>query len=540
MHTTDDTAQPIDTATRDGLLATLLLQHPGAIVSAYDGDGRPEGLPEGLHLSRHVFSIRSPLELVAGSSQPGLFESWEQAKLLGAASLEVELVDGTRATCHIVDMRHRHGALIGVMAGDGPMNVTKALGLEPDVMPKTGRVDKDDLAIIRYVDGRICRILGYEPSDLIGKRSLGLIHPEDQQRALGAWRDMLASPGLTTRVRARHLHGDGSWIWMELTNNNLLAEPERRVVTEMIDISEEMSAVETLRQREQLLTRLAEALPTGVLHVDRRRNVRYSNSRLHRLLGTTPSSTVADQLAAVHPDDRPVLSNALDGVLAGGGDADVEVGVRVAGARLTRRCAIAIRALTDSDDVTVGAVLCIDDVTESLALRTELERRATIDDLTGCLNRGAVLEELQRSLLHNAAGTRGTAIVFLDLDGFKEVNDTFGHLAGDQLLSSAARRLCGAMRDQDVIGRLGGDEFLILLPGIRGVEAAMTMAARLGDSLAEPLEVVMGLPTRIRSSIGVAWSDSSTISGDALVAAADIAMYVSKASRACEPILADL
>jgi diguanylate cyclase (GGDEF)-like protein len=351
---------------------------------------------------------------------------------------------------------------------------------------------------------------------------------------------MLASPGIGSRVRARHRHKDGSWVWMELTNNNLLGRPGGRVITEMVDVSDEMSAIETLRQREQLLSRLAEALPTGVLHVDRHRSVRYSNSRLHSLLGTAPSQKVDDQLAQVVSTDRAALSHLLDRVLGGGGDADVEVGVQIEGQRLARRCAIAIRALTDSDDVTVGAVVCVDDVTESSTVRTELERRATVDELTGCLNRGAVLEELQRSLLDNVPGARGMAIVFLDLDGFKEVNDTFGHLAGDQLLSSAARRLCSAMREEDVIGRLGGDEFLVLLPGIKGAAAAMAMAGRLAEALAEPLEAVMGHPTRIRSSIGVAWSDSPMTSGDALVAAADVAMYASKAARACEPVLAGL
>ena len=136
-------------------------------------------------------------------------------------------------------------------------------------MPKTGRIDKDDVAMIRFADERICQILGYEPDDLVGTRSLDLVHPEDHVRAVDAWMEMLAAPGRTTRLRRRHRRKDGSWLWMELTNTNLLEQAEACVVTEMIDISDELVALETLRQREQLLTRLAEALPSGVLHVDR-------------------------------------------------------------------------------------------------------------------------------------------------------------------------------------------------------------------------------------------------------------------------------
>lgn len=105
---------------------------------------------------------------------------------------------------------------------------------------------------------------------------------------------------------------------------------------------------------------------------------------------------------------------------------------------------------------------------------------------------------------------------------------------------SAACRLRGAMRDHDVIGRLGGDEFLVLLPAIERVEASMGIAARLGAALAVPLDPVDDLLISIRSSIGVAWSDSPSIGADALVAAADRAMYESKASHACEPVLAVL
>jgi diguanylate cyclase (GGDEF)-like protein len=128
--------------------------------------------------------------------------------------------------------------------------------------------------------------------------------------------------------------------------------------------------------------------------------------------------------------------------------------------------------------------------------------------------------------------------VFIDLDGFKEVNDTFGHLAGDRLLARSAGRLRNAMRSGDTVGRLGGDEFLILLPNVSDVDTAMSIATRLGAELAEPLDVVDGLPVNIRSSIGVAWSDVGTTTADVLVAAADRAMYECKRAGTNEPVLA--
>ena len=233
------------------------------------------------------------------------------------------------------------------------------------------------------------------------------------------------------------------------------------------------------------------------------------------MVGVGRSTTVEEQLATVVPDDRGTLAEALEGVLVDGNDADLEVRLRMPGSSKMQRCAIAIRVLTDADDAPAGAVLCIDDVTEASALRAELERRATVDELTGCLNRAAVLDALDRILASHPTGSAGTAVMFLDLDGFKEVNDTFGHKAGDQLLASAASRLRGAMRGVDIIGRLGGDEFIVVLPSVHNIDEAMRIGLRLGDALTAPLEVVGGLPMRIRSSIGVAWASTAGVTADA-------------------------
>ena len=181
-------------------------------------------------------------------------------------------------------------------------------------------------------------------------------------------------------------------------------------------------------------------------------------------------------------------------------------------------------------------MLSIDDVTEASELRAELERRATVDDLTGCLNRASVLRELDRILRHHAAGSPGTAVVFLDLDGFKEVNDTYGHGAGDRLLTSVATRLHSISRTGDVIGRLGGDEFIVVLPSITDVAEATQVGHRLSTALTEPLEVVGGHAVRIRSSIGVAWSGAPDVTAEALTTAADQAMYDSKRAGMSEPV----
>ncbi|MCU1399310.1 MAG: domain S-box-containing protein/diguanylate cyclase protein [Acidimicrobiales bacterium] len=526
---------------RDASLHALLVQHPNALVAAADAHGLFVEVPASVELLGHrVVEARSALDLVEPACRAAVMEAWEKALELGGGIAPVTLIGGAEASFYFIDVRPSHGVLMVILAADEHIELVAALAGREPVMPKSGRTDKDELAIIRFADDRALRMLGFTLDEIVGCRSLDLIHPDDQFKAIDAWMEMLSTPGAVTRLRARHKRGDGSWLWVELTNNNLLAGPEHSVVTEMIDIADEMSALEAVRQREQLLLRLADALPSGVLHIDRDRNVVYGNSQLHRVVGIGPVATLADQLAAVIPEDRFVLESSLVSVLVDGLDADLEVRLALPGETKIRYCSIAIRSLTDADDAPVGAVLCIDDVTEASVLRAELEIRATTDDLTGCLNRAAVLRELDAALAHHADHSPGTAVVFLDLDGFKEVNDTFGHTTGDRLLVSAADQLRSAMRSIDFIGRLGGDEFVVVLPAVRSIEEATRIGMRLTDALAQPVEIVGGLPTRIRSSIGVAWTDIVGVTSETLTAAADRAMYESKRAGTAEPVFVSL
>jgi diguanylate cyclase (GGDEF)-like protein/PAS domain S-box-containing protein len=530
-----------DEATQVEVLSSLLRRHPGALVSAIEASGLFVDLPATIELlGQQLAHAVSALALVEPAYRNAIITAWDQANAVGAATVPVVLANGIGAHYHFVDVRAQHGVLVGVIvADDAQVDLASSFSGHMAVMPKSGRIEKDAQAVIVSADDRICRMLGYQPGELIGTRSLALLHPEDRDSAVDSWMEMLSAPAGSSRLRARHERKDGSWLWLELTNTNRLAEAEGRVVTEMIDISDEMAALEALRQREQLLVRLAEALPSGILHVDRERNIVYANARLHHVVGVGRSATVDHQLATVIPEDRAALAAALHVTLVDGRDIDFEVRVRMPGEADLRLCAIASRALTDAGGTPAGAVLCVDDVTEASGLRAELERRATIDELTGCLNRAAVLDALDDRLRRHAATASGTAVVFLDLDGFKEVNDTFGHKAGDRLLAGAASRLRRAMREGDVIGRLGGDEFIVVLADVNSSQEAMRIGFRLRETLAEPVDVVHGMPIRIRSSIGVAWANGDAVDGDTLTAAADHAMYESKRAGAGEPVLAN-
>ena len=126
-------------------------------------------------------------------------------------------------------------------------------------------------------------------------------------------------------------------------------------------------------------------------------------------------------------------------------------------------------------------------------------------------------------------------VVYVDLDGFKSVNDTLGHAAGDELIVLVAERLEEVSRGDDDVGRLGGDEFLVLLRGIPGREAAMLAARRISEALSGAFVLATG-PKDLSASLGVACADRRTITAEELVERADAAMYRSKEQGCGQPV----
>jgi diguanylate cyclase (GGDEF)-like protein/PAS domain S-box-containing protein len=349
--------------------------------------------------------------------------------------------------------------------------------------------------------------------------------------------DMLRVPNSRRRVRVRHRHRDGSWRWFEITNRNLLNDPTHAcVVTEMVDITDEMAAQEALRAREHLLRRLTDTLPVGILQIDTSRSIVYRNARLDTILGRTRATTADQEFSRVLPAYRPALEAALEAVLHEGTDQDLEVAVRRA-RRDVRRCTVSLRALTDEVGAVSGAIMCVSDVSESFRLREELEHQATFDALTGCYNRASILRLLDEALAHRRDGL-GTAVIFLDLDHFKDLNDRLGHAAGDALLIEVAQRLRRAIRGADLVGRLGGDEFLVVLPNVRSATRAATIAERVTASLSGTPIRVLTEDLTAEASIGLAWSGEKGLDGDTLVARADEAMYACKRGRAARAVAA--
>ncbi len=297
------------------------------------------------------------------------------------------------------------------------------------------------------------------------------------------------------------------------------------------------TTAELLRAREHLLARLAEVVPVGVLQIDALGRVVFTNDRLHDILGCPPAATLDEQLATVLERDRRLARAGVDSVLRDGVDDDVDVVVRPPWAEDSdvRRCTLHLRALTDDDGETTGAIVCVSDVTDVAARRDGMHLRATFDTLTRCHNRESTMTALA-ALLAGAGDGSSPAAILVDLYNFKELNDGHGQGAGDEFLGVVARRLRGAVREDDVVGRIGGDTFLVLCPGIATAAEALRTATRVAESLGHEIQL-KDVRVGSRASIGVAWSSEHDIDADTLLSHADAAVQESKRRGVGRPVL---
>jgi diguanylate cyclase (GGDEF)-like protein len=160
---------------------------------------------------------------------------------------------------------------------------------------------------------------------------------------------------------------------------------------------------------------------------------------------------------------------------------------------------------------------------------SDAERRAQTDPLTGVLNRRSLIERLDAACTRAKARGLPIALLFIDLDHFKQINDTFGHLAGDACLCAIIEPIHAELRHSDVIGRYGGEEFVVILSSADAA-AATPIAQRILERVADVRVSGFGSPISVTCSIGIATSDTSGIWGEPLLAQADAAVYVAKRS----------
>lgn len=274
------------------------------------------------------------------------------------------------------------------------------------------------------------------------------------------------------------------------------------------------------------LAEVLDLMPDAVCVVDMEGRLMFVNASFERILGYSAEEVLGQPIFdLIHPDDREVTAAQAEAVVAGewqhhfrnrylhkdGHNVDIQWSARWLPEYQVR--------------IGVGR-----EVTELRKLERELEYRANHDSLTGLVNRDRLHAELQAAVEHAERTDQAVALLYLDLDGFKSVNDRGGHSVGDELLREVAVRLQQGIRLGDIPARVGGDEFVALLPGCRDADAARLVAQGLRARLVQPFRLSGGL-FQLDASIGIACFPADGTDADTLLAHADKAMYAAKRAK---------
>jgi diguanylate cyclase (GGDEF)-like protein/PAS domain S-box-containing protein len=255
--------------------------------------------------------------------------------------------------------------------------------------------------------------------------------------------------------------------------------------------------------------------------------VSYVSPSSERLYGIRPADVVGSNfLDLIHPDDLPEIRRFVADVVARPGSIGlVECRLRDGSGQWRHIQTVGNNLLDDAN--VRGFVLNLRDVTERKTLEEQLEHRAFHDPLTNLANRALFQDRVEHAMARQARRPEPIAVLYIDLDGFKNVNDSLGHAAGDELLAAAADRLLLCVRDIDTAARLGGDEFAVLLEDLRDESSAARVAERILGQIRLPF-TVREQEVRLDASIGIAVHHGDVEGTEDLLRNADIAMYMAK------------
>ncbi|MGH9157927.1 MAG: diguanylate cyclase domain-containing protein [Acidimicrobiales bacterium] len=401
-------------------------------------------------------------------------------------------------------------------------------------------VDAD--ARTTFVNPKMAAMLGYAAGEMLGLSLYDFM--DDQGRFvvaahLARRRDGVAERGVEFQFRRR----DGSVLWATLSTSPLVDEVDGYVgaLALVTDVTDRRQQARRLTEANERFQKSFDASPIGMALTGLDGRLLEVNPALCKMLDYSVADLLQRRLADLSPEeDAAALVDRLATVTSGdvaSGDAESVVEIE---ARMFQRGAgvvwvlLSVAAVNGPDGRPAHLICHCQDITERRLAREHLVHQALHDTLTGLPNRLSLNDRLEHALSRRRRRDGSVAVLFVDVDSFKAVNDTHGHDAGDRLLVEVADRLRSVVRPQDTVARLGGDEFVILLAGVEDHEAAVLVADRARAAVAVPF-LHRGRRIRPSVSIGISVADGRGATPQELVAEADGAMYTDKQRRRARP-----
>lgn len=390
--------------------------------------------------------------------------------------------------------------------------------------------------VIVQANAVFCAMLGRSCEVLVGTRGELLMYPADLAVAFETLAD--AGPDANfpmSRAERRYRHQDGREVWAEVSmfvTRDLLGEP-KFLVAQVQDITERREAARAKANQSTFLQAVLENLDDGVVACDSAGTLTLVNRSLRELSGPTlqladPATWAAHIKVFGGGGVVPLLPSELPLFRALAGEHVRNVEMVLASWTGERRTLIANgHSIRDVEGDLLGAVIAMNDVTERRAAEAALTRQALHDPLTDLANRALLRDRLEHSIARQARKPEPLALLLLDLDGFKLVNDSLGHAAGDEVLTTLANRFRACLRADDTIARLGGDEFAVVLENTSEHDA-IGIADQILSEIRRPI-LVQGRSISSDASVGIMISTGGD-SPESLLRNADLAMYAAKDS----------
>jgi diguanylate cyclase (GGDEF)-like protein/PAS domain S-box-containing protein len=395
-----------------------------------------------------------------------------------------------------------------------------------------------DVVALTAADGRISwvspsteGVLGWRPDQLLGRTAFEFAHPDDLP-ILQASRAELLETGGPILVGYRFRCPDSRWRRVE-SHVRAVHDTDTGAMTGWVvtvrDVTDRRLLEADLARATDLFELSFAAAPIGKALVEPDGRFIKVNPALAALLGRDATALLGTTFQEItHPDDLATDEELLRETAQGLRD----------GYRMEKRylrpdgsvvwALLAVSVVRDDDLRPRFFISQIEDISDRKRALQEMERLATTDALTGLPNRLLLMDRLRHALTLARRGGWLVGVIFLDLDEFKQVNDTLGHDAGDDLLRQTAERLTRAGRESDTTTRLGGDEFVVVCEQIIGIDEVARIAERMRGELSRPF-TVFGHEVHLSASIGVTAGNSAT--AEALLAEADRTMYSAKHRR---------
>lgn len=379
-----------------------------------------------------------------------------------------------------------------------------------------------------FMSDAVTDLLGWSREEAAAMPPLAMVDPADRPQIQQALMRLFAEGGEAIAT-FRGCHKDGREVWLEALGRRVHEDAVTgmpSIIYTARDVTARLSAEHALAESRRQLQTIADSVPALILQLDARKRIVFANAHAAARSERTPAQMLETSLRDAMGDDAYAL--ALP---------HIDAALRGERGRYERELSMdgELRAYeflclpeSDSGSASRGAYLFGYDITHRKLVEKNLNELARTDMLTGLSNRRDFDERLEQGLARRIAAPRPLALMLIDLDRFKEINDTLGHLAGDTVLKAVAARLREAAFDIDVLARLGGDEFAILLGDSGAAESAELLAARLKVAMSRPIPII-GSSVTVTLSIGIAYCQGELSARD-LTHLADRALYDAKES----------